>query len=172
MNIGSAMRGLAAAGLLCACAGCSNKSPEEIEAERAKAVAEWNAQAAGAERVREEEEKKLVAQQIAEHERQAQIDTAREQQAEIHDDKAEQERLMRLVRAKYADPDAVTVKDVHWNSTKSALCGEVSAPNGHGGPYPGFMRFIVNGDEPVIDSSTEEDHARFNTAAQSVDCSQ
>lgn len=171
MNIGSALRGSVAVGLLCACAGCSNKSPEEIEAERARAVAAWNAQAAGAERVREEEEKKLVAQQIAEHERQAKIDAAREEQAELHDDKAEQDRLLGLVRAKYPDPDSVTFTNLHWNPTKSALCGNMSAPSGHG-PNSGFVPFIVNGDEPVIDSSSEEDHARFTDAARSVDCSQ
>ena len=169
MRTGFLMRCLAAAGLLCACCGCSNKPPEEVEAERAKANAAWNAQTGAAERLREEDEKKLVAQQLAEHERQAQIDAAREQQAELRNDQAEQDRLLDLVRGKYPDPAAVTFTNVRWSATKSALCGEVSAPNARGA-YSGFVHFIVNGDAPVIDSEMEDDHARFTTAARSVDC--
>jgi len=157
------------AGLLCVCAACSEKPPEEVEAERAKANAEWNTQVTGAERLREEDEKKLLAQQLAEHDRQAQVDAAREQQAEVHNDQAEKDRLMDLVRAKYFDPAAARFTNVHWNPIKSSLCGEVSAPNGKGA-YSGFMPFIVNGDAAVIDSEGEEDHARFTTAAQTLDC--
>jgi membrane-bound lytic murein transglycosylase B len=164
-------RWLAIAGLVCACAGCSSKSPEEVEAERAKANAEWNIQEAGAERVRQEEEKKLVSQQVAEHDRQVQIDDEREQRAEQQNDTDEQARLLALVQAKYAEPGAVRFTNVHWNTTKAALCGEVSAPTGQGSSS-GFVHFIVNGDEPVVDGTSEEDHARFSAAAQSIDCSQ
>jgi hypothetical protein len=162
-------RRLAVAGLLCICAGCSSKPPEEVEAERAKANATWNAQTTGAERAREEEEKRLLEQQLAEHDRQAKIDEQREQQAELEGDSAEQGRLLALVQAKYSEPGAVRFTNVHWSPTKSALCGEVSAPAGHG-TYSGFMHFIVNGDEPVIDAVSDEEHARFGAAAQSIDC--
>jgi hypothetical protein len=171
MRTGSLIRRLAVAGLCCACCGCSSKSPEEVEAERAKANAAWNAQTGAAERQREEDENRLVAQQLAEHERQAQIDAAREQQAELRDDQAEQDRLVDLVRSKYPDPASVKFTNVHWSATKSALCGEVSAPNDKGS-YSGFVHFIVNGDAPVIDSEVEDDHARFATAVRSIGCAE
>jgi hypothetical protein len=164
-------RWLAVAGFVCACAGCSGKSPEEVEAERARANAEWNIQAAGAERVRQEEEKKLVSQQLAEHDRQARIDEEHEIQVEQKGDTDEQARLLALVQAKYPEPGAVRFANVHWNATKAALCGEASTPTGNG-TYSGFVHFIVNGDEPVVDGIAEEDHARFSAAAQSIDCSQ
>ena len=169
MRIGSLLRCLAIALLLGACCGCSSKPPEEVEAERAKANAEWNAQTSAAERLREDDEKKLVSQQLAEHERQMQIDAAGEQQAELRSDQAEQDRLIELVRSKYPDPAAVTFTNVHWSATKAALCGEVSIPNARG-VHSGFVPFIVNGDTPVIDSDSEDEHARFTTAARSVSC--
>jgi hypothetical protein len=162
-------RRLALAGFLCVCAGCSSKSPEEVEAERAKANAAWNAQTANAERLRAEEEKRLLAQQLAEHDKQAKADEEGEIQAEQQGDVAEQGRLLALVQSKYSEPGAVRFTNVHWNPSKSALCGELSAPTAHG-TYSGFMHFIVNGDDPVIDSVSEEDHARFDAAAQSIDC--
>jgi len=164
-------RWLAIAGLVFACVGCSGKSPEEVEAERAKASAEWNNRADRAERARQEEEQKLVSQQLAEHDRQARIDEEREIQTEQQSDTDEQGRLLALIQAKYPEPGAVRFSNVHWNATKAALCGEVSVPNGSG-IYSGFMHFIVNGDEPVVDGTSEEDHARFSAAAQSIDCSQ
>jgi len=164
-------RWLAMAGLVCACVGCGGKSPEEVEAERAKANAEWNNQADRAERARQEEEKRLVSQQLAEHDRQARIDEEREIQTEQQSDSDEQNRLLALVQAKYPEPGAVRFSDVHWNATKSALCGELSTPTGNG-TYSGFVHFIVNGDEPVVDGASEEDHARFSAAAQSIDCTQ
>jgi len=164
-------RWLAMAGLVCACVGCGGKSPEEVEAERAKANAEWNNQADRAERARQEEEKRLVSQQLAEHDRQARIDEEREIQTEQQSDTDEQSRLLALVQAKYPEPAAVRFSDVHWNATKAALCGEVSTPTGSG-TYSGFVHFIVNGDEPVVDGVSEEDHARFSAAAQSIGCTQ
>jgi len=65
-------------GVLAACAG---KSPQQVEAERAKANAEWNAQVESAERARQREEKRLVDEQLAAHARQAQIDDERSSKA-------------------------------------------------------------------------------------------
>jgi hypothetical protein len=167
----SSIRSVGIAVLIGLCAGCGGgKSPEEVEAERAKANAEWNAQTAVAERARAEDEKKLVDQHLAEHERHERADEEREIAAEVNGDKAEQQRLLDLVRGKYADPASAKFANVHWNPTKSALCGEVSVPGARGNSR--FVPFIVNGDEPIVDSTSEEEHARYAVAAQTIACSQ
>jgi hypothetical protein len=161
---------LALAALLCLCAGCSRgKAPEEVERERARANAEWNAQVAAAERVRQEEENRLVKEQVAEHYRREQLEAEQSDQADAAAKKTEQERLMALVQAQFADPKAVKFAGVRWNSTKSAICGQASGPDATGN-NPGFRHFVASGDEPVIDSADDSEHARFAEAAQSIDC--
>ena len=102
-------------GVLAACAG---KSPQEVEAERARANAEWNAQVESAERARQREEKRLVEEQLAAHARQAQIDEERTSKAIEADADADQERLLQIVRAKTADPQGASFNNVHWNAPR------------------------------------------------------
>jgi hypothetical protein len=155
--------------LLFACAACSRgKAPEEVERERAKANAEWNAQVSAAERERQQEEDRLVREQVADHYRREQLEAERADQAEAAA-LAEQERLMALVQAQFADPKAVKFAGVHWNSTKSALCGEASGPDATGS-NPGYRHFVASGGAQVIDSADDNGHARFAEAARSIDC--
>jgi hypothetical protein len=159
-----------AAAVICLSAGCSRgKPPEEVERERARANAEWNAQVAAVERERQEEEHRLVREQMAEHNRQEQFADERVDQAEAAAQKAEQERLIALVQAQFADPTAVKLAGVHWNSTKSAICGEASGVDAKGN-NPGYRHFIASGDAPVIDSADDGEHTRFAEAAQAIDC--
>ena len=144
-------------GLLAACAG---KSPQEVEAERAKANSEWNAQVESAERARQREEKRLVDEQLAAHARQAQIDDERSSKAMDADTDADQERLLQIVRAKAGDSAGASVNNVHWNSTRSALCGDVKG-----------MAFIASGDQATVDGAGESEHAAFTAMAETTDCS-
>jgi len=148
------------AGISCLLVACSAKSPQEVEAERAKANSDWNAQVESAERARQREEKRLVDEQLAAHQRQAQADDERASKAADAEQKAEQARLLELVRAKAPSPQSASFDNVHWNSTKSALCGDVQG-----------MRFIASGDQAAIDSAVEDQHAQFTATAETVDCS-
>jgi hypothetical protein len=158
--------------ILCVCAACSRgKTPEEVERERAKANAEWNAQVAAVERERQAEENRQVKAQVAEHDRQEEMAAERADQAEAAAEKAEQERLIALVQAQFSDPNAVKFASVHWNSTRSAICGEASGTDARGN-NAGYRRFVARGDEPVIDSGDGNEHARFVEAEQANDCGQ
>ena len=141
-------------------AACTGKSPQEVEAERARANAEWNAQVESAERARQREEKRLVEEQLAAHARQAQIDEERTSKAIEADADADQERLLQIVRAKTADPQGASFNNVHWNAPRSALCGDVQG-----------MPFIDSGDQATVDGAGENEHAAFTAMAGTVDCS-
>jgi len=144
---------------MCLLTACAGKSPQEVEAERAKANAEWNAQVESAERARQREEKRLVDEQLAAHARQAQIDDERTIKPAEVESNADQERLLQFVRAKTADPQSASFSNVHWNATRSALCGEVQG-----------MRFIASGDQASVDAAGENEHAEFAATAGTIDC--
>ena len=58
------------------------------------------------------------------------------------------------------DPQAGSLNNVHWNSTRSALCGDVQG-----------MAFIASGDQATVDGSGETEHAAFTAMAGTIDCS-
>src|SRR5215471_8964463 len=109
--------------LACIVCGCGGRSAQEVEAERAKANADWDAQVAGAERARQAEEDKLVQAELAQHERNEEADRQRESEQEAAWQSEEQERLMGLVLAKFPDPAATSISNVRWNTANTALCG-------------------------------------------------
>ena len=162
--MGIERRGLRPAAVLALCAmtGCAGKSPEQVEAERAKANAEWNAQAAYAERTRQAEENRLVQEEIAAHQQRERADQQREDERNAKN--AERERLLQMVTRRFPDPAAVNVTNAHWNSANTALCGRVSAP---GAAEP--VGFVASGNEATIDMGVHREE--FLAAVRSTDCS-
>jgi predicted small lipoprotein YifL len=156
-------------GILLALAGCGRKTPQEIEAEKAKADAAWDAQTAVAERAREQEEKRLVDQEIAAHEQKEKADEEREQRAEQSGDGGVQKTLMDSVRAKFADPQAVRFANLGWIARSSALCGEVSARD-EKSVYAAFKRFVATPDATNIDADDGLEHTAYMAAAGEAGC--
>ncbi len=159
----------AAAVLSCLIVGCAGKPPEEVEAERARANAEWNAQTADAERARQAEENRLVREELAAHERREQVDEQRENESREAAQAAEGDRLLKLVAAGFPDPAATNVTNARWNDARTAMCGRISA-RAADGRWSEPVAFVASGDEAVTDAAAASAHARFLAAAQAVGC--
>ena len=157
--------------LLCVLGGCADKSPQEIEAERQKEHAEWDARTTAAERSRQAEENRLVQQEILAHEEQQKADDERAARVEAGAQSGEHERLQALVVAQFADPQSVRIVSERWDAVRSTLCGEVST-RGDSGLWSMPAAFVASGGQALIDSTSEDGHARFVEATQSIDCPQ
>lgn len=155
----------------CAAAGCSGPSPADVEAERARANAEWNTQAGAAEHARQVEENRMVQQELAAHEQREDADEAREERTRLANQAAERDRLSALVAAKFPDPQAVQLAGVHWNALNTALCGSASGRN-DSGTWSDNLAFVASGDQVLIDSAEAAGHAHFIDATQSSGCTQ
>ena len=150
--------------------GCG-KSAQEVEAERAKANAEWMAEVERAEHAREREEKKLVEAELARHRQRERSDDERAGLTEGAERQAEQDRRLLLVREKLQNPESALFSNVHWNADGTALCGTVSVRNEHG-VFSAGMAFIVgDDDDAAIDSTAADEHERFSAVARTIDCS-
>ena len=149
-----------------ACAGCG-KSAEEAEAERQRADAEWRAEAAVAERWRQQQEDQLVNQQLAEHQQREQVDDERERKAAEMQADAERERLIAQVRARVANPATARFGNVSWNAARTALCGTISVANANG-VYSDYRGFVATSTDVAIDS--DETHDRYASASAEASC--
>lgn len=157
--------------VLCVLGGCADKSPQQVEAERQTEHAEWDARTTAAERSRQAEENRLVQQEIAAHEEQQKADDERTARVEAGAQSAEHERLQALVVAQFADPQSARIVSERWDGARSTLCGEVST-RGDSGMWSMPAAFVASGDQALIDSTSEDGHARFVAATQSIDCAQ
>lgn len=153
----------------CAIAGCSGPSPAEVEAQRARANAEWNAQAAESERARQAEENRLVNEEIAAHARREETDQRAEAERREAAREGERSRLLKMVAAKFPDPESIGFANVRWNDANTALCGNLTsraADNSWSEP----VAFVASGDDAQLDSAAAGDHERFLAAAQDASC--
>jgi hypothetical protein len=165
-------RGLALAGLVCLMVACT-KSPEQVEAERARAHAAWLADSERAERARQAEEKRLVDAALAAHRQEVQADDERAVHAAEDRAKAEQDRLLEMVRAKLRNPEEATFSGVHWNAARSAICGELTERDERDerGAYATPLAFFASSDRVAVDSEAADEHGSFSAAARAADCS-
>lgn len=168
MTIRAAGLGLAVAALLCA--GCG-KSPQEIEAERARAQREWNEAADRAEQARRAEVQRLVEQQLTEHHEQATAEDERARRERTAAQAAEMESRLDRVRSALPNARSAIFRLVHWNADASTLCGRVSFRI-EGAPKPEDHAFVVTDDRVVIDTEDEAGHQDFSAVADATGCAQ
>lgn len=150
-------------------AGCSGKTPEQIEAEKRQADEAWLAQVARAESARQREEERLVRAQVAEHQRVAQADDERAARNEENARQETRERLLDVLRARLVNADAARFANLRLNSARDALCGEVTEQGADGSPGEPH-RFVVGAAGAAIDRDQERE--RFTELAAGIDCMQ